>query len=229
MMKKIIIAGICLAASLSFAQTANEPPKLAYADVSFDAETQKEMRTIAAKAYAEASDFGLTPMDGTIIKGGFVLASDEDGLGKKGDRIAEIQIRILAGEMTRGLVLVNAESKKAQVVFPRKKNNVVQGASSITLAPLVPVDASSSDTQHPLVCGAGRDFPTGRELAFRNPQSREFVHAVFPEGVTPPRSFDGKFVLYGQYQGIQNRKSYTLKKPPEDYRYFVVSSWRQED
>jgi hypothetical protein len=227
MMMNRMITGICLAASISFAQT-NEPPKLAYADVSFEAETQKELRSIATKAYAEASDFGLTSMDGTIIKGGFVLASDEDGLGKKGDRIAEIQIRIFAGEKTRGLVLVNAENKSAQVVFPKKKNNVVPRESTITLAPLVAVDASSSD-QHPLVCGAGRDFPAGRELAFRHSQSREFVHAVFPQGVTPPKTFDGKFVLYGQYQRIQNRKIYTLKQPSEDYRYFVVSSWKQED
>lgn len=223
-----MIAGMCLAASISFAQT-KEPPKLAYADVSFDAETQKELRTIAIKAYAEASDFGLTSMDGIIIKGGFVLANDEDGMGKKGDRIAEIQIRILAGEKTRGLILVNAENKSAQVVFPRKKKNLVQGESSITLAPLVHVDASSSDAQHPLVCGAGRDFPAGREFTFIHSQSREFVHAVFPESVTPPKTFDGKFVLHGQYHGIKNRKNYTLKHPPEDYRYFVVSSWKQED
>lgn len=224
---KTIIASICLAATMALAQT-NEAPKLAYADVTFDEEMQKEIRSIAVKAYAEASNFGLTSMDGTIIKGGFVLANDEDGLGKKGDRIAEVQIRIFAGEKTRGLVLVNAEDKTAYVVFPRKKNNAAQGEASITLAHLLGIDASSSDTQHPLVCGAGRDYPAGREFAFRHFQSRELVHAVFPEDVTPPKSFDGKFVLHGQYQGIQNRKSYTLKQPPENYRYFVVSSWKQE-
>jgi len=100
---------------------------------------------------------------------------------------------------------------------------------AISLDNLVYVDVSSSDApQHPLVCGAGRDFPTGRELAFRTSQSREFVHAVFPEGVMLPKTLDGKFVLHGQYQGIQNRKIYTLKRVPEDYRYFVVSSWEQK-
>jgi hypothetical protein len=78
------------------------------------------------------------------------------------------------------------------------------------------------------VCGAGRDFPTGRELAFRTSQSQEFVHAVFPEGVMLSKTLDGKFVLHGHYQGIQNRTIYTLKRVPEDYRYFVVSSWKQK-
>lgn len=98
-----------------------------------------------------------------------------------------------------------------------------QPASLITLDDLVYVDASSSDTQHPLVCGAGRDFPAGRELAFRNLHSREFVHGVFPEGVTPPGTLDGKLILHGHYQTMQNRGSF--KKPKEDYQYFVVSSW----
>lgn len=227
-MMKTTIVSLCLAATVALAQT-NEAPRLAYADVTFDAEIQKEIRSIATKIYAEASDFGFTSMDGTIIKGGFVLANDEDGLGKKGDRIAEVQIRIFAGERTRGLVLVNAEGKTAHVVFPRRKNKAVQGKSSITLASLVAEDSSSSDTQHPLVCGAGRDFPIGREVAFRHSLSREFVHAVFPENVTPPKTFYGTFVLHGQYQGIQNRKSFTLKQPSEDYRYFVVSSWKQEE
>ena len=118
-MKRIIV-GICLAATVTLAQT-NEPPKLGYADVTFHAETQKELHSVAITAYAEASNFGLTSMDGTMIKGGFVLANDEDGLGKQGDRIAEVQIRIFAGQQARGLVLVNAETKRPHVVFPKKK------------------------------------------------------------------------------------------------------------
>ena len=106
--------------------------------------------------------------------------------------------------------------------------SAVQDASSETLVNLVYIDPASATTQHPLVCGAERDFPAGRELAFRNPQSQEFVHAVFPKGVTPPKRLDGKLVLHGHYQAIQDRKTYTLKQPPEDYRYFVVSSWEYE-
>jgi len=104
----------------------------------------------------------------------------------------------------------------------------VENRASVALGNLVPIDAASSNTQHPLVCGVGRDFPNGRELAFQNPQSREFVHAVFPEGVKPPEDLGGKFVLNGRYQGIQNRESYTLKQPPRDYRYFVAASWERK-
>jgi hypothetical protein len=75
------------------------------------------------------------------------------------------------------------------------------------------------------VCGVGRDFPAGHELAFESSRSPEFVHAVFPEDVPPPEVLEGKFILHGHYQAIQNKQSYSRKPPPEDYRYFVVSSW----
>lgn len=108
-------------------------------------------------------------------------------------------------------------------------NPLGENRATVTIEDLVHVDASSSDFQHPLVCGAGRDFPTGRELAFRNAQSRQFVHAVFPEGIQPPQNLDGKVVLRGRYQAIQNREIYTLKIPPGNYRYFVVSSWERKN
>lgn len=100
-------------------------------------------------------------------------------------------------------------------------------STSITSTSLVHVDAPSG-RQHPLVCGAGGDFPEGRELAFENSRSGDFIHAVFPAGVTPPETLDGPLVLHGHYQGIQNWTRYTLKKPKEDYRYFVVSSWERK-
>jgi len=99
------------------------------------------------------------------------------------------------------------------------------GDSLTTLDYLLHVDHASATTQHPLVCGIGRDFPAGRELAFMNPKSKEFVHAVFPEELPLPQNPKGKCVLYGRYQTIQNRSSYTRKHPPEDYRYFVVEKW----
>ena len=99
------------------------------------------------------------------------------------------------------------------------------GDSLTTLDYLLHVDSASATTQHPLVCGIGRDFPAGRELAFINPQSKEFVHAVFPEGLPLPQNPKGKCALYGRYQTIQNRSSYTHKQPPDDYRYFVVEKW----
>ena len=102
-----------------------------------------------------------------------------------------------------------------------------QEHAAVTLGNLVYVDMFSANytTQHPLVCGAGRDFPTGREMVFRYSEAGKPIHAVFPAGVTPPETLDGKFVLHGRFQGIQNRDSYKLKKPHKDYRYFVVSSW----
>ena len=100
-------------------------------------------------------------------------------------------------------------------------------APSLGLSNLVHVDASSADTQHPLVCGVEKDFPDGQELTFRNSESQEFIHAVFPIVATAPKDLSGTFVLHGHYQTIQNRSSYTLKHPPKDYRYFVVTSWKQ--
>ena len=90
-------------------------------------------------------------------------------------------------------------------------------------------DVSSGDFQHPLVCGTGRDFPAGSEFALMNSDTDEPVHAVFPEGVAPPNPLDGKFILHGNYQGIQNKDIYKFKIPEEDYRYFVVSSWKNSN
>ena len=103
------------------------------------------------------------------------------------------------------------------------------GRSSVTLDNLVYVDVSSPDaSQHPLVCGAGRDFSAGCELAFRHASSGESVHAVFPAEVTPPKTLDGTLILRGHFQGIRNREHYKLKKPEEDYQYFVVTSWEHK-
>lgn len=103
-----------------------------------------------------------------------------------------------------------------------------QGSSVRTLDNLIHFDAVSAGYQHPLVCGPGGDSPAGQELTFKNAESKDFVHAVFPEEVTAPDELQGNFVLHGHFQSIQNRTRYAGKKPPEDYRYFVVSSWEHE-
>lgn len=110
---------------------------------------------------------------------------------------------------------------------PQRESPEAQDRRSITLKNLVYVDMYAADyaTQHPLVCGAGRDFPTGSELAFKQVESKETVHAVFPAGVASPETLDGKFVLHGHFQGIQQRDGHDFKPPGKDYRYFVVSSW----
>ena len=104
-----------------------------------------------------------------------------------------------------------------------------QESSSITLASLVYVDELSAGYQHPLVCGPGGDFPSGQELLFKHTESNDFIHAVFPEEIRIPDELQGNFVLQGQFQGIQDRTLYTRKKPPEDYDYFVVSSWEYQE
>ena len=92
----------------------------------------------------------------------------------------------------------------------------------MTLDNLIHFDAPF---QHPLVCGPRGDFPAAKELTFKNADSEVFVHAVFPEEVTVPNKLQGNFVLHGHFQSIQDRDRYTHKQPPEDYQYFVVSSW----
>jgi hypothetical protein len=93
------------------------------------------------------------------------------------------------------------------------------------LTDLVYVDALSAGYQHPLVCGPGGDFPAGQEFVFKNEESDHFTHVVFPEEIEIPDDLQGDFVLHGSFQGIQNRTRYTQKIPPDDYSYFVVSSW----
>lgn len=104
----------------------------------------------------------------------------------------------------------------------------IQTGTSITFRNLVYIDPSSSITQYPLVCGAGRDFPFGYELEFQNSKTKKSIHAVFPESKRAPSNLNGSFILKGHFQSIQNKNSYKLKKPGKDYRYFVVSEWRYE-
>lgn len=102
--------------------------------------------------------------------------------------------------------------------------------SSVTiLQDLEYYDALSAGIQHPLVCGTGGDYPNGRELTFRRPQSTDLIHAVFLECIAPPSALDGAFVLYGHFQPIQKqREGVLVKRPGEDYQYFVVTSWKQD-
>ncbi len=111
------------------------------------------------------------------------------------------------------------------------KNYVKQNSVLETLKNLVYVDmyAPNYTTQHPLVCGTSRDFPRGRELIFKNINLKKSIHAVFPEKNISPKKLDGIFILHGHFQNIQNKKNYKFKKPSNNYRYFVVSSWERID
>jgi hypothetical protein len=103
----------------------------------------------------------------------------------------------------------------------------VQDAPSETLDNLVYVDMFAPDytTQHPLIGRAAG----GRDMAFRHIQSGETIHTVFPKGVSLPEAFEGQFVLHGQYQTVppQREDGRLIKRIPKDYRYFAVSSWKQ--
>lgn len=110
---------------------------------------------------------------------------------------------------------------------PRRTGSTSQQETSsrVLLTNLVYVDALFTGYQHPLVCGPGGDFPAGQEQVFKDTESNDFIHVVFPEDIATPDELQGNFVLHGHFQGIQNRTRYTRKIPPEDYSYFVVSSW----
>ena len=118
---------------------------------------------------------------------------------------------------------------------PVADNQEQQNPASVTLEDVVYVDGGSP-TEHPLMCLPGKDFPEGREMTFRDPQSGEFVHAVFPDAAAAPENLDGSFVLHGHYQGIQNWDAFKptdakklVKVPLEDYQYFVVISWERKE
>ncbi len=118
-------------------------------------------------------------------------------------------------------------------VTPKEASTTQQRESAVrtsdNLVHLEAIPAVSEGYHHPLVCGPGGDLPVGEELIFRNAESKEFVHAVFPGKVTAPDELKGNFVLHGRFQGIQDRTRYTMIQPAEDYRYFVVASWDRKE
>ena len=102
--------------------------------------------------------------------------------------------------------------------------------NSTTIGNLSHIDIYSSTytTQHPLVCGEGKDYPNGCELFFTDGETRKTIHAVFSDTHSAPTDFEKHLILTGYNKGIQNRDNYTLKIPSSDYQYFVVTSWEYE-
>ena len=89
-------------------------------------------------------------------------------------------------------------------------------------------DALSAGVQHPLICSEAGGYPDGRELTFEAPGSTEMIHAVFPATVSPPSVLKGKFVLRGRFQRIQKKRDGDwIKRPGDDYQYFLVTSWEK--
>jgi hypothetical protein len=98
-----------------------------------------------------------------------------------------------------------------------------QGGSKTTLSILVVL--RNSDVAHPLVCSSGGEYPGGEELIFENVETKEIVHAVFPQGNPMLGNQHGRFVLCGHFECIRNWDRFSLMRPPEEYQFFVVSSW----
>jgi|GEM_PF-2026741 len=151
-------------------------------------------------------------------------------LGRTNDRPAEKRHRSamgFAGKIDEMLIEKMPRSEDG--------NREQQDSASVTLENVVYCHGGSP-SQQPLMCLPGKDFPEGREMTFRDPESGEFVHAVFPKAAAAPENLDGSFVLHGRFQGIQNWDAFApsdarpvMKIPPKDYRYFVVSSWEHRE
>ncbi len=77
-----------------------------------------------------------------------------------------------------------------------------QGGPKTTLSNLIVL--RHSDVAHPLVCSPD---------------------AVFPEGNPMLGNQQSSFVLRGHFECIRNWDRFSLMRPPEDYQFFVVSSW----
>ncbi|TWT79656.1 hypothetical protein CA13_10620 [Planctomycetes bacterium CA13] len=98
-----------------------------------------------------------------------------------------------------------------------------QGVPETTLSNLIVL--RDARVAHPLVCSSGGEYPGGEELIFENVETKEIVHAVFPEGNPMLNRQQGNFVLHGRFECIQNWDRFSLMQPPKDYQFFVVSSW----
>jgi len=84
----------------------------------------------------------------------------------------------------------------------------------------------SKHYSHPLVCGDGRDFLKGVEFIYSD-SKQNIIHIVFPAAIELPNKYAIKIYLKGYHQGIQKIDSYNIKSIPKDYKYFVVTSWKQ--
>ena len=97
----------------------------------------------------------------------------------------------------------------------------------VTLEQMTYVGTSRYQFEHPLVCGVGRDFPAGMEKVFKQGETGEHYHVVFPRPSMAPETLDGTFLLRGYFKVLENFQLYTFKKPSKSYKYFVVSSWKR--
>jgi len=165
---------------------------------------------------------------------GFPLSSirvtHEAGYPRVGGYSVHLRLKRLIYDEKKTLVeeralLTVCEEKPGEVSVLKARKPVKQNPAPTVLKELVYVDMYASGSQHPLMCIEGGDFPGGHEMLFRKTGSKETIHVVFPAGAKLPGILDGSLVLRGHYQGIVKRDRFTMKRPPKDYRYFVVASW----
>ncbi len=82
---------------------------------------------------------------------------------------------------------------------------------------------------HPLVCIENGDYPGGSEMIIiKQSNPKHLVHVVSPINLAVPKNLKKMVILRGRFQKIKNKDCYKIKKPHDDYRYFVVSSWEYQ-
>lgn len=90
--------------------------------------------------------------------------------------------------------------------------------------------ASSSLISYPLICVEGGEYPGGVEFIFQKTNDpKKLIHVVFPKEIEAPKIAESEFSMAGRFQSIQNKDRFVHKRPPEDYKYFVVESWSHEN
>jgi len=98
--------------------------------------------------------------------------------------------------------------------------------------------ARTYTTQRPALCAKGRYYPGGTDMVFKLPGQSGEVHAVFPKGIAAPKKSEllNTFTLHGRFKTIQSapdgkaiaKPAPPVKRIPNGYRYFVVSSYECE-
>ena len=116
--------------------------------------------------------------------------------------------------------------KSQSVAGPVREDNISEALKGTLCNNVSSPDYSMS---HPLVCIKNGDYPDGSEMVLIVSSSpRQLVHVVFPQKTTVPDDLKRLTVLHGHFQNIKNKWLYKIKRPEDNYRYFVVQSWEYQ-
>ncbi len=82
--------------------------------------------------------------------------------------------------------------------------------------------------QHPIMIGENADIEDGIEYIIRNKNGDKaiYYHIVIPKGIKSPKDLNRNIIYKGRFSKIQNWEKFTIKKPYQDYEYFIVESWK---